>query len=105
MTWGANVTRAHHAVIHGQGGGESTGLGGLLGIGNRDGVLKRLRLTIVLGVLFSAIQAYEYAHAPFAFKGLNYGASFFRATGFHGFHVIIGTLFLIVCLIRAYKGD
>src|SRR3546814_7137005 len=49
--------------------------------------------------------AYEYAHAPFAFKGLNYGASFFMATGFHGFHVIIGTLFLIVCLIRAYKGD
>src|SRR3546814_7862199 len=43
--------------------------------------------------------------APFAFKGLNYGASFFMATGFHGFHVIIGTLFLIVCLIRAYKGD
>ncbi len=105
LTSGTTVTWAHHALIHGQRGGDKTGLWGLLGVGNRDGVLKGLWLTIVLGVLFSAIQAYEYAHAPFAFKGLNYGASFFMATGFHGFHVIIGTLFLIVCLIRAYKGD
>lgn len=77
----------------------------MLGVGNRNGVLKGLWLTIVLGLIFSSIQAYEYIHAPFPFKGLNYGASFFMATGFHGFHVIIGTIFLIVCLIRAYKGD
>ena len=55
--------------------------------------------------LHAAIQAYEYAHAPFAFKGINYGAAFFMATGFHGFHVLVGTIFLIVCLVRAYKGD
>ena len=66
---------------------------------------KGLWLTVILGALFSAIQAYEYMHAPFPFKGINYGAAFFMATGFHGFHVLIGTIFLIVCLVRAYKGD
>ena len=86
---GTTVTWAHHALIH----------------GDREGLKKGLWCTILLGALFSSIQAYEYAHAPFAFKGLNYGAAFFMATGFHGFHVLIGTIFLTVCLIRAYKGD
>ncbi|MES2338982.1 MAG: cytochrome c oxidase subunit 3 [Pseudomonadota bacterium] len=86
---GTTVTWAHHALIH----------------GDRDGLKKGLWCTILLGVLFSSIQAYEYIHAPFPFKGLNYGASFFMATGFHGVHVLIGTIFLAVCLIRAYKGD
>lgn len=85
---GTTVTWAHHALLQ----------------GDRDGLKKGLWLTILLGVLFSAIQAYEYIHAPFAFKGLNYGAAFFMATGFHGFHVLVGTIFLIVCLVRAYKG-
>ncbi|TPG20322.1 cytochrome c oxidase subunit 3 [Sphingomonas koreensis] len=102
---GTTVTWAHHALIHGERGGEKTGLWGLIGVGNRDGVLKGLWCTILLGLTFSSIQAYEYAHAPFAFKGINYGASFFMATGFHGFHVLIGTIFLTVNLIRAYKGD
>ena len=61
--------------------------------------------TIGLGLLFTGVQAYEYLHAPFAFKGNIYGATFFMATGFHGFHVIVGTIFLIICLMRAYKGD
>ena len=86
---GTTVTYAHHALIH----------------GNRQGLKTGLWWTIGLGVLFSCIQAYEYAHAPFAFKGLNYGAAFFMATGFHGFHVLVGTIFLIVCLKRAYNGD
>jgi cytochrome c oxidase subunit 3 len=101
---GTTVTWAHHSLLHGQRGGEKTGLWGLIGVGNRDGVLKGLWLTVVLGVIFSAVQAYEYAHAPFGFKGINYGAAFFMATGFHGFHVLIGTIFLIVCLVRAYGG-
>ncbi len=86
---GTTVTWAHHELIH----------------GNRDGLKKGLWATIILGAIFTSIQAYEYAHAPFAFKGLNYGASFFMATGFHGFHVLIGTIFLAVCLKRAYNGD
>ncbi len=105
LTSGTTVTWAHHALIHNQRGGEKRGLWGMLGVGDRDGVLKGLWLTVALGVLFSSIQAYEYMHAPFPFKGINYGAAFFMATGFHGFHVLIGTIFLIVCLIRAYKGD
>ncbi|MBA2920797.1 cytochrome c oxidase subunit 3 [Sphingomonas sp. MAH-20] len=86
---GTTVTWAHHSLIH----------------GDRDGLKKGLWLTVILGLVFTSIQAYEYVHAPFPFKGLNYGAAFFMATGFHGFHVIIGTIFLIVCLIRAYRGD
>ena len=86
---GTTVTWAHHSLIH----------------GDRDGLKKGLMCTIALGLLFTSIQAYEYAHAPFAFKGNIYGATFFMATGFHGFHVIVGTIFLTVCLIRAFKGD
>jgi hypothetical protein len=50
------------------------------------------------------VQAYEYAHAPFGFKGNIYTSTFFMATGFHGFHVIVGTIFLIVCLMRATRA-
>jgi cytochrome c oxidase subunit 3 len=50
------------------------------------------------------VQAYEYLQAPFTFEGSIYGATFFMATGFHGFHVIVGTIFLIVCLLRAMAG-
>ena len=102
---GTTVTWAHHAMIHGHRGGELKGLWGAVGVGENDGLKKGLWLTILLGLLFTSIQAYEYIHAPFAFKGNIYGATFFMATGFHGAHVIIGTIFLIVCLARAYKGD
>ena len=86
---GTTVTWAHHSLIH----------------GDRDGLKKGLWATIALGILFSAIQAYEYSHAPFAFGGNTYSSAFYMATGFHGFHVIVGTIFLIVCLKRAYNGD
>ena len=85
---GTTITWAHHALIH----------------GDREGLKKGLWATIILGVVFSAIQAYEYAHAPWGFGGSNYSSAFFMATGFHGFHVLVGTIFLIVCLVRAYKG-
>ena len=64
-----------------------------------------LWLTIILGAMFTCVQALEYSRAGFAYGGNIYGATFFMATGFHGFHVLIGTIFLIVCLIRAYRGD
>jgi len=102
---GTTITWAHHAMLHNQRGGAMRGVWGLLGVGENDGVKKGLWLTIILGLIFSSVQAYEYAHAPFAFKGTNYGAAFYMATGFHGFHVIVGTIFLIVNLIRAYRGD
>jgi cytochrome c oxidase subunit III len=53
---------------------------------------------------FTRVHAYEYVHAPLAFKGSIYGATFFMATGFHGFHVIIGMIFLTVWL-RAFAGQ
>ncbi|SFL08689.1 cytochrome c oxidase subunit 3 [Methylorubrum salsuginis] len=89
LTSGTTVTWAHHALLH----------------GDRKGLKYGLWLTIILGVLFTACQAYEYAHAHFGFSGSIYSATFFMATGFHGAHVIIGTIFLAVCLLRTYKGD
>ncbi len=86
---GTTVTWAHHALIH----------------GDREGFKHGLWLTVILGMLFSLLQAYEYSHATFGFAGNIYGATFYMATGFHGFHVIIGTIFLAVCLWRAYLGD
>ena len=71
---------------------------------DREGLKKGLWLTILLGALFTCIQAYEYAHAPFNFGENTYGSAFYMATGFHGFHVLVGTIFLIVCLRRAYLG-
>jgi cytochrome c oxidase subunit 3 len=86
---GTTITWAHHALIH----------------GDREGLKQGLWLTVILGVIFTALQAYEYSHATFTFSGNIYGATFFMATGFHGFHVIVGTIFLMVCLRRAYLGD
>lgn len=93
---GTTVTWAHHA----------------LQTGDRKGAVNGLILTVVLGLLFSGVQAYEYYHIVHdklffsedaANSGL-YGSAFFMATGFHGFHVIIGTLFLAVCLFRLLAG-
>jgi len=113
LTSGATVTAAHHHILH----------------NNRRGAVQWLIITILLGLSFTAVQAYEYSHATFTF-GLNhaqllpltdpvhmtltagvgnlmgiYGTTFFMATGFHGAHVIIGTTFLIVCLARAMAGQ
>src|ERR1700688_1541204 len=70
--------------------------------GDRKGLKYGLMLTIALGVSFTCVQAYEYSHAAFSFAGNIYGATFFMATGHHGFHVQIGTIFLTVSLMRAY---
>ena len=89
LTSGTTVTWAHHALLH----------------NDRKGLTHGLILTVLLGALFTSVQAYEYIHAPFGFKNSIYGATFFMATGFHGFHVLIGTIFLTVCLFRAYAGQ
>jgi len=89
LTSGTTVTWAHHALLH----------------NNRQGLKLGLILTIALGVTFTCVQAFEYSHAPFHYAGNIYGATFFMATGFHGAHVIIGSIFLTVCLIRAFAGQ
>ncbi|MBL4785465.1 MAG: cytochrome c oxidase subunit 3 [Cohaesibacteraceae bacterium] len=89
LTSGTTVTWAHHALLH----------------DDRKGVIWGLILTIVLAVVFTGVQAYEYVYSPFGFVDTLYGSTFFMATGFHGFHVIVGTIFLLVCLIRANNGS
>ena len=93
---GTTVTWAHHALQQ----------------GDRQGAKIALVLTVALGAVFTAVQAYEYQHIihenlffndEAANSGL-YGSIFFMATGFHGFHVLIGTIFLAVCLIRLLRG-
>jgi len=86
---GTTVTYAHHCLIEGK----------------RPGLLWGLMATVFLGAIFTVFQAYEYSHAGFSFSGNIYGANFFMATGFHGMHVIIGTIFLFVCLIMAGRGE
>jgi len=88
LTSGTTVTWAHHAMLH----------------GDRQGLKQGLWLTVLLGAFFTFVQVYEYSHAGFTFSGHIYGATFFMATGFHGFHVLVGTIFLAICLRRAYLG-
>nr|AND96634.1 cytochrome c oxidase subunit 3 [Drepanocerus kirbyi] len=84
LTSGLTVTWAHHSLIE----------------NNYTQTLQGLLLTVILGIYFTILQAYEYMEAPFSISDSVYGSSFFMATGFHGIHVIIGTTFLLVCLIR-----
>ena len=88
LTSGTAVTWAHHALLE----------------GDRKGLKWGLILTILLGALFTFVQVMEYSSAAFSFSGNIYGSTFFMATGFHGFHVLIGTIFLFVCLLRALRG-
>ena len=85
---GTTVTWAHHALLE----------------GNRKELIQGLWCTVGLGVIFTGFQVYEYMHADFSFSGHIYGATFYMATGFHGFHVLVGTIFLIVCLGRSIAG-
>nr|ALO77074.1 cytochrome c oxidase subunit 3 [Hybosorus sp. HYB02]ALO77320.1 cytochrome c oxidase subunit 3 [Hybosorus sp. HYB01] len=84
LTSGLTVTWAHHSLIE----------------NNYDQATQGLGLTVLLGIYFTMLQAYEYIEAPFTIADSVYGSTFFMATGFHGIHVIIGTTFLAVCLGR-----
>jgi cytochrome c oxidase subunit 3 len=83
---GTTITWAHHSLIE----------------RDRKGMLIGLGLTVLLGMSFTVCQVLEYSDAPFKFYGGGiYPSVFFLATGFHGFHVIVGTIFLLVCWFRA----
>nr|YP_010872945.1 cytochrome c oxidase subunit III [Pheidole flaveria]WGV34141.1 cytochrome c oxidase subunit III [Pheidole flaveria] len=81
---GLTVTWSHHAMLN----------------NNLKESMKSLLLTIGLGIYFTTLQVIEYIEAPFTIADSIYGSTFFIATGFHGLHVIIGTLFLFFCYIR-----
>ena len=86
---GTAVTWAHHALINNQ----------------MVHPAKAVLITVGLGITFSCIQFLEYHHASFGLKDGIYPSTFYMATGFHGFHVIVGTLFLGVCWWRLKKGQ
>nr|YP_010564785.1 cytochrome c oxidase subunit III [Volucella inanoides]UZA61188.1 cytochrome c oxidase subunit III [Volucella inanoides] len=81
---GITVTWAHHSLMS----------------GNHSQATQSLFFTVLLGIYFTILQAYEYIEAPFTIADSSYGSTFFMATGFHGLHVLIGTTFLLICLIR-----
>uniref|UniRef100_A0AAU7BB09 Cytochrome c oxidase subunit 3 n=1 Tax=Ischyroplectron isolatum TaxID=3073460 RepID=A0AAU7BB09_9ORTH len=81
---GVTVTWAHHSLME----------------GNHSQCVQSLFFTVILGFYFTVLQAYEYIEASFCIADAVYGSTFFVATGFHGLHVIIGTTFLLVCLLR-----
>lgn len=87
---GVAVTWAHHAWAH---------------EGDRKVAINGLAVAVALGVIFTGLQAYEYSHAAFGLADTAYASAFYIATGFHGLHVIIGTIFLAVCLYRFMKGQ
>lgn len=85
---GTTVTWAHHAILEGK----------------QEEMSRALGITVGLGVIFLIFQVYEYGHAEFGFKDGIYPSTFYMATGFHGFHVFVGTIFLAVCWLRSLQG-
>lgn len=88
LTSGITVTWAHHRLLN----------------KNYSQTYQRLLLTIILGIYFTFLQGFEYVEARFSISDSAYGSTFFMATGFHGLHVLIGTLFLLICLLRHNKN-
>ena len=86
LSSGASVTWAHHAIV----------------FGSKFNGIVALIITVLLAAFFTALQGYEYISAPFTIADGVYGSTFYMATGFHGFHVFVGTCFLTVCLVRLY---
>ena len=89
LTSGFTVTRAHLMVER----------------GDNKATAKWLFITVALGVLFLSLQAYEYIHAGYKLTDGVYPSTFYLATGFHGFHVFVGTVFLFVCAFRAQANQ
>nr|YP_010535381.1 cytochrome c oxidase subunit III [Amblyomma maculatum]UYB77942.1 cytochrome c oxidase subunit III [Amblyomma maculatum] len=81
---GISVTWAHHAIMNGK----------------LKSSLLSLKMTIFLGILFTIFQMFEYYEAQFSITDSIFGSTFFLTTGFHGIHVIIGTIFLIISFLR-----
>ena len=82
LSSGVTITYAHHSLIHGE----------------RKGSLYGSIITVLLAIIFTVFQGIEYNVASFTISDSVFGTSFFFSTGFHGLHVIIGTIFLAVGL-------
>nr|ARH53979.1 cytochrome c oxidase subunit 3 [Pantoxystus rubricollis] len=86
LSSGLSITWSHHSIME----------------NNYTQALQSLMLTVTLGIYFTFLQAYEYMEAPFTISDSVYGSTFYSCTGLHGLHVIIGSTFLLICLIRLY---
>jgi len=84
LSSGASLTWAHHAIV----------------LGSKYQAILGMLVTIFLAILFTGWQGFEYFNAPFTMSDSSYGSIFYLTTGFHGFHVFIGTCFLAVCFYR-----
>lgn len=89
LSRGVTVTWTHHSLI----------------VKDKQGAENSLALTVLLGIYFTALQAWEYLDSSFAMRDSVFGSTFFIATGFHGLHVIIGSLFLLVGWFRLKSGN
>ena len=85
---GISVTWAHHALIE----------------GNHSERFLGILITVILGICFTYFQGIEYLEVRFRIRDRVYGSVFFISTGFHGVHVIVGTIFLICSLVRIVRG-
>nr|YP_010554833.1 cytochrome c oxidase subunit III [Sternochetus olivieri]UYP50718.1 cytochrome c oxidase subunit III [Sternochetus olivieri] len=86
LSSGLTITWSHHSIME----------------NNYSQSLQSLLITVLLGFYFTTLQIYEYKEAPFSISDGIYGSTFFMTTGLHGLHVIIGSIFLFICLIRMY---
>jgi cytochrome c oxidase subunit 3 len=84
---GATITFAHHSIVSGE----------------KIDAISGITLTVILAVIFTVLQAFEYVTSNFSVCDGAYGSTFFIATGFHGFHVFIGSCLLIICLLRLLR--
>nr|YP_011036480.1 cytochrome c oxidase subunit III [Jogocerus viraktamathi]WRK19231.1 cytochrome c oxidase subunit III [Jogocerus viraktamathi] len=87
LTSGVTITWSHSSLLN----------------KNYSQIMKSMILTFTLGIYFSMLQLYEYMEAPFSISDSIYGATFYMSTGFHGIHVIIGTVFIIISTLRSMK--
>jgi cytochrome c oxidase subunit 3 len=87
LTSGATITVAHLALLQNK----------------KSLVIEAMLVTLALAIIFTAIQMYEYRNAPFSISDGIYGSVFYMLTGFHGIHVIIGTIFIFVQFVRITK--
>nr|YP_009945373.1 cytochrome c oxidase subunit III [Pochazia shantungensis]QOE55904.1 cytochrome c oxidase subunit III [Pochazia shantungensis] len=85
LSSGVSITWAHQAIL----------------INKLNKSNKSIMITVLLGIYFTFLQKWEYSESSFTIADSIYGSTFFMMTGFHGLHVIIGTIFLAVCFVRS----
>ena len=89
LTSGVTVTISHHGIVS----------------RNYREAIEWLQITVLLGVLFSDLQYMEYVGAGYTIADSVYGSAFYVTTGAHGMHVLVGSMFLLVCWVRLYWGQ